>query len=57
MTEIYCAKCKVFTGTRSETIVADAKGHRRLTGICSICKSKKNTFLSKRGGVTQKTPE
>ncbi len=57
MTKFYCVKCKEFTNTKSEEQVESTNGRFRLTGICSICGTKKNTFLNKEGKISRKSPK
>lgn len=57
MTAIYCVKCREFTSTKSEKLVTTANERYRLTGICSVCGSKKGIFTNKSGKVIRKTNE
>ena len=57
MTQFYCVKCREFTNTKSEKRVKSTNGRFRLTGICTICGTKKNTFLNEQGTISRKTPE
>lgn len=52
----YCVKCREKTNSHSENIVAREKGPNILTGICSVCSTKKSTFVSKDGTIREKTP-
>ena len=51
----YCVKCREKTDSHSENIVTMKNGRHRLTGICSVCGTKKNTFVSKDGTFREKT--
>lgn len=57
MTQIYCVKCKEFTNTKTEKRVKNTNGRYRLTGVCSICGTKKNMFLNEQGTFARKTSE
>ena len=57
MTAIYCPHCKVFTATKSEKLITTPKGRHRLTGICSICGSKKGTFASRNKEIIEHTED
>ena len=52
--ETYCVKCREKTKSHSENIVTMKNGRHRLTGICSVCGTKKNTFVSKDGTFREK---
>ena len=56
MTSIYCVKCRVATETKSEKLEITKKKRHRLTGLCTICGTKKGMFVSKDGEIT-KTPD
>lgn len=47
MTEIYCLKCKNATGSKNESIYLTKNKRKCLKGICIICGSSKNKFVSK----------
>src|SRR5579859_343402 len=57
MTAIYCVKCREFTSTKSEKLVATANGRHRLTGVCSSCGTNKGMFANKSGKVSRKTDD
>ena len=48
--KIYCLKCKRFTPTKFLKEEVTKNGRRVLKGTCSICKIKKNKFLSSQKG-------
>jgi hypothetical protein len=45
--DIYCVKCKLKTGTRNSEQLLSVNNKNMLKGICSVCGSKKSSFLSK----------
>ena len=51
----YCVKCREKTNSHSENTITRDKGPNILTGICSVCGTKKNTFVSKDGKIREKT--
>ena len=57
MTKIYCVKCRNSTDTKSEKRLITENGRHRLSGICSICDSKKNMFVGKNWKVTKSREE
>ena len=57
MTSIYCVKCRDATNTKSEKLITTKNGRHRLTGICTICGTKKGMFVSKDGVITKSVEE
>lgn len=59
MTEIYCVKCREITKTnaKSESKEITKKGRNRLTGICTICGTKKGMFVNRNWGITKTSEE
>ena len=56
MSQTYCVKCRTKTNSKSEKLETTANGRKRLLGICSICSTKKHTFVSNDGTIKIKTP-
>jgi hypothetical protein len=52
--ETYCVKCRGKTKSRSEKLENMKNGRYRMTGICTVCDAKKNTFVSKDGTFREK---
>jgi hypothetical protein len=56
MAQTYCVKCRDRTNSVSEKLETTEAGRKKLIGICSICNTKKHTFVSKDGTIKIKTP-
>ena len=56
MAQTYCVKCRDRTNSVSEKLETTEAGRKKLIGICSICNTKKHTFVSKDGLIKIKTP-
>lgn len=56
MAQTYCVKCRERTNSVSEKLETTEAGRKKLIGICSICNTKKHTFVSKDGTIKIKTP-
>lgn len=56
MAQTYCVKCRERTNSISEKLETTEKGWKKLIGICSICNTKKHTFVSNDGTIKIKTP-
>ena len=46
----YCVKCKRSTPTANVKVVKTKNGQYQEKGVCSVCRSKKCRFVSKKDG-------